>query len=732
MFVPRLAASQSSPVVPPPIAPEVISRNAAGQATVRAVRLAAPLQLDGKLDEAVYQDVPAISDFVQVDPAAGEPATEKTELWLLFDRDSLYVVGRCWDSHPEREIANEMRRDGARIPRNENVAFSLDTFYDRRNGYGFELTPVGGRFDYELTNEGSPNRDWNPVWEAGTSRSDRGWAFEARIPFKSLRYRPGAVQIWGFQARRMVRWKNEISFLTKLPASVGETGHFRVSLAASVVGLEVPESSKNLEIKPYAISSLSSDVTLNPPLSNALKGDWGGDVKYGITKGLTADFTYNTDFAQVEADLQQVNLTRFSLFFPEKRDFFLENAGIFAFGGATGADNTPALFYSRRIGLSGTDAVPIVAGGRVTGRAGKFGIGALDIQADNLPRAGVGATNFSVLRVKRDILRRSSIGAIFTGRSAGSASADTNKAYGLDAAFILTNTVTASAFWAQTQGNRPPGDDMSYRGRFDYLGDRYTVQLEQLGVGANFNPEVGFVRRTDIRRSYGRVLFSPRPRRRSIVRKYYYNSTLEYILTGEGRTDTRTWVEEFGADFQNGDHVQLTYSDFYELVPLPIRLAPNTVVPVGSYRYRSVRGGFNFGPQRKAAAANLTLEYGSFYGGDKSSATVTNGLVSFPPHLMIEPTYTLNRVALPQGSFTSHLFGPRVTYTVTPPMFISALLQYNSLASSVSANVRFRWEYQPGSELFVVLNEQRDTTALGFPTMSNRSVVVKINRLFRL
>ena len=317
---------------PPPVPPEVIARDTAGGVTVRAVRLAEPIRVDGRLNETVYSDVASMSDFIQNDPAEGEPATETTEVWILFDDDNVYVVARCWESRPERLVANEMRRDNVGIVFNDNFAWMFDTFYDRRNGVIFEVSAVGGRIDAQVTNEQQINLDWNPVWDVAVAKFEQGWAMEAAIPFKSLRYRPGVAQVWGFQARRINRWKNESSYLTPLSAAQANRGHFMASLAATLVGVEAPDGGRTLELKPYAIADLTSDRARD--ISNDPSGDVGLDVKYGVTDGLVADLTVNTDFAQVEADEQQVNLTRFSLFFPEKREFFLENQGIFTFGGA--------------------------------------------------------------------------------------------------------------------------------------------------------------------------------------------------------------------------------------------------------------------------------------------------------------------------------------------------------------------------------------------------------------
>jgi hypothetical protein len=732
---------------PPPVPPDVIARDPAGRTTIRAVRVTAPLRIDGQLDDGMYGTVPPISDFIQNDPQEGAPATEKTEVWIFFDRDTIYVAARCWESRPDRMVVNEMRRDSVNIVQNDGFAFGLDTFYDRRNSVIFEVNVLGGRIDAQVTNERQINLDWNPIWELRAARFEGGWAIEAAIPFKSLRYRPGRAQIWGFNARRVNRWKNEVSYLARIPASMTMRGHFQSSLMATLVGLEAPSGSRNLEVKPYGISQVVTDRTTTPIVSRDLRGDWGVDVKYGITQSVTSDFTYNTDFAQVEADEQQVNLTRFSLFFPEKRDFFLENQGTFAFGGGAAfgpaggggsgggvnanPSDTPLLFYSRRIGLNGGRAIPIDAGGRVTGRAGRYSIGLLNIQADDEAASGTRATNFSVARVKRDFLRKSSVGAIFTGRSIGQNGAGSNEAYGIDGTFAFYDNLSINTYWAQTRTDHLAGEDTSYRGQLDYAGDRYGVQVERLVVGRHFNPETGFLRRGDMRRSFGQFRFSPRPARSTRIRRLFSMGSLAYVENGAGQLETRDWDGEFAVEFQNSDRFFVGYSNTYELLPQPFTVATGVTLPVRGYDFASVRTGFNLGPGRRVAGS-LAIEHGTFYSGHKTTFSWNRGRVNVTPQLSVEPGVSIDWVDLLEGSFMSRLVGSRVTYTVTPLMFASALVQYNSNGNVVAANVRLRWEYSPGSELFVVFNEQRDTLARGFPGLANRAFIVKVNRLFRL
>ncbi len=381
------------------------------------------------------------------------------------------------------------------------------------------------------------------------------------------------------------KWKNEVSTLTRLPAARGSRGIIPVSLGATLVGLEAPPGSKNLEIKPYVISGLATDLTATPTLSKDLGGDVGLDVKYGISQNRTADVTCNTDVAQVEADEQQVNLTRFSLFFPEKRDFFLENQGTFGFGGVTQrarGGEMPILFYCWRI-------VPVRGGERLTGRIGRFTLGLLNIQSDDERVSGTRATNFSVVRVKRDVLHRSSIGMIYTGRSVGPDGGGRNEAYGVDGTFTFFDSLSFNMYWARTDTPGQTGDDTSSRLRMDYNGDRYGIQLERLVVGDEFNPEIGFVRRDDMRRHFGEFRFSPRPRSIQAVRKLVWTGSLEYIENGDGRLETRNVNGGLAIQLQNSDQFNLSYTRTFEFLPSPFSIASGITLPVAGYDFGTVR-----------------------------------------------------------------------------------------------------------------------------------------------
>ena len=716
----------------------IVSRDGSGGVTVRAVLVPDGIRVDGKLDEEIYLTTQPIGDFVQQEPDEGRLATERTDAWVFFDDNHVYVAARCWESRPDRRVANEMRRDTNQLRQNDSFGVLFDTFHDRRNGYLFYANPIGGLADSQITDEGPPNTDWNTVWDVKTAIFDGGWTIEIAIPFKSLRYQPDAEQTWGINLRRVVRWKNEWSYLTQVPRALTTfRGILKISSAGTLVGLRVPTSTRNLEIKPYVLGGVTTDRTLVDPLSNDISRRAGGDLRYGITQNVTAEVTINTDFAQVEVDEQQVNLTRFNLFFPEKRDFFLENLGVFAFAGrasagiAAGSGDTPYLFFSRRIGLDDTRTVPLRVGGRVTGKSGRFTYGVLDVHTGDDSTGTVDASNFTVLRAKRDIFRRSSIGGMITHRTSTPGVLGSNEGYGADAAFGLYENVRIDAYLAKTSSEGRRGDDLSYRGAYDYNADRYGLQAEHLVVEPNFRPEIGFVRRTDMRRSAGLARFSPRPASLEPVRKLTFQGNLVYVTNTANRLDTREQTGTFQTEFTNSDVAGISYIDTFERLVRPFAIVPGVIIPIGPYDFHTLQLSYTAGQQRPVSGG-IVYEQGSFYDGTRRSIALNTARVQVTPRMSIEPSFSVNRVDLPESSFTTTVVRGRATFTVTPRMFFSGIAQYNSTGRSVGSNLRLRWEYLPGSELFVVYTDDYDSQPpTGIPALRNRAFVVKFNRLFR-
>ena len=713
--------------------PAIVSRTAPDKVTVRAIRIDTPLKIDGRLDEAIYSAAEPISGFLQQEPREGEPATERTDAWILFDDDNLYICARNWDSHPEREVANELRRDNGNILGNENFTFVIDTFHDGRNGYLFQTNPLGGLRDMVVTDD-QQNSSWNGIWDVKTGRFEHGWTLEVAIPFKTLRYRGSGPQTWGINLRRLVKWKNEISYLSLVPAALGATGVSRMASAATVVGLETPAQSKNIELKPYAVGSLTTDRTLKQPFENDPKSNAGVDFKYGLTRSLIVDATYRTDFAQVEEDLQQVNLTRFSVFFPEKRDFFIEGQGIFDFGGVQSLStpgDVPLMFFSRQIGLSAGQEVPVVGGGRLTGRAGLYSIGVMNIQTEDKPAAKAVAANFTALRLKRNIFRRSNLGVIATRRGPSLAGArGASYSVGVDATLLFLKSINLTSYYARTSVPGVSGDSASYRGRFDYNDDRYGASAEHMLIGRDFRPEVGYVRRTDFRRSYGSARFSPRPAHSKRIRKLTLQGVLDYVTDAPGITvQNRVTRGTFAIDFQSSDRLQVDHTRDYELLPAQFTIAPGVVVPAGGYDYQASRVAYTLGQQR-TLSGTLSASSGTLYNGTKSEATFS-GRWGVVPRFSLEPAVTIDWVRLPYGEFTADLVSSRFTLTPTARLLISSLVQYNATTNNLSSSARLRWEYAGGSELFVVYSDGRNTLTPGYPDLLNRTLAIKATRLVR-
>ena len=533
-----------------------------------------------------------------------------------------------------------------------------------------------------------------------------------------------------------------MSYLNPVPLS-GESppqfGLFRFSSAATLIGLTTPPESRLFEIKPYGISSLKTDLEADVPFANKGTASIGVDAKVGVTRGLTADFTYNTDFAQVEDDEQQVNLTRFSLFYPEKREFFLEGQGIFAFGGFTqqGSGKTrrnpvavfqPAHRYRRR---RARRADP---GRRASHRPDrKIFAGLVGIQTKQDDASGQPSTNFSVMRVRRDILRRSNIGLIMVNRSAYGTRASANQAYGVDGLFSFFENLNINTYFANTHTPGLRGDTGSHRAQLEYGGDRYGVVLEDMRVGKHFNPEAGYVRRADIRRNNGELRFSPRPASSAVVRQYEYSVSVDqFTRLSDGLLETRVAEGTFGIEFAEQRSVPFRIGRQSRGVDRAVRSGrgrrnSSRTVSLSETSARST----SLEPNA-ASPANCRTRQEGFFGGTKHTVGFSDGRVEPIPNLLVEPNISFNWINVPQGNFTAKVVGGRLIYMFSPRMFVSALVQYNSDGGLLATNARFRWEYRPGSDLFIVYTDGRNTLEPGRPALRNRAVTVKLTRFFRL
>ncbi len=720
---------------PAPAAGEAVSRDADGRVTLRAFRLAEPLTVDGVLDDPVYDQVPAAGGFLQQEPDEGAPASESTRVWVLYDADNLYIAAELEEEHPERLMASEMRRDHRSIGWNDSFQIVLDTFYDRRNGFLFHTNALGALFDAQVTDERNTNSDWNTVWWVKSQVVEEGWTVEIRIPFRSLRYVAGGPQLWGINFQRNIKHKNEKVFFTPTPQAYNRDGLVRLSNAATLVGLEAPAGSRRMELKPYAIGSQTHAPLRD--INNEWSGDIGGDFKFGVTDGLTADLTWNTDFAQVEDDESQVNLSRFSLFYPEKREFFLEGQGVFDFGGRQtrafgggGPSDAPIPFFSRAIGISGGSSVPILGGARLHGRTGAYTMGLMNIQTGETAGLDVESTNFSAFRMKRDLFSRSNIGVIATHRNINADGSGSNSLYGVDGNFNPSDNIRINSFYMATSepGVETGHQAASYMGQFNYDTDLIDLTAERLYLGEDFNPGMGFVRRRDFTKNGASFQLSPRPRGIEAIRQFELKFDANNYDRPDGEMETRKYKFEGKAILESSDRLMVDHTMTEERLLDGFDLSTEVAVPAGNYRFNRTGLRLWLGTHR-SFSGYFRYEFGDFFGGTRREVSYW-GRTEVSQRLSMEPNISLNWIEVPGGEVQAQVSSLRATYTVSPRSFLGALVQYNSAAQLMSANVRFRWEYSPGSDVFVVFSTNRDGDD-GLAGLTDRALVVKFTRLFR-
>jgi hypothetical protein len=720
---------------PAPAAGEAVSRDADGRVTLRAFRLAEPLTVDGVLDDPVYDQVPAAAGFLQQEPNEGAPASESTRVWVLYDADNLYIAAELEEEHPERLMASEMRRDHRSIGWNDSFQIVLDTFYDRRNGFLFHTNALGALFDAQVTDERNTNSDWNTVWWVKSQVVEEGWTVEIRIPFRSLRYAAGGAQLWGINFQRNIKHKNEKVFFTPTPQAYNRDGLVRLSNAATLVGLEAPAGSRRMELKPYAIGSQTHAPLRD--INNEWSGDVGGDFKFGVTDGLTADLTWNTDFAQVEDDESQVNLSRFSLFYPEKREFFLEGQGVFDFGGRQtrafgggGPSDAPIPFFSRSIGISGGSSVPILGGARLHGRTGAYTMGLMNIQTGETAGLDVESTNFSAFRIKRDLFSRSNIGVIATHRNINADGSGSNSLYGVDGNFNPSDNIRINSFYMATSepGVETGHQAASYMGQFNYDTDLIDLTAERLYLGEDFNPGMGFVRRRDFTKNGASFQLSPRPRGIEAIRQFELKFDANNYDRPDGEMETRKYKFEGKAILESSDRLVVDHTMTEERLLDGFDLSTEVAVPAGNYRFNRTGLRLWLGTHR-SFSGYFRYEFGDFFGGTRREVSYW-GRTEVSQRLSMEPNISLNWIEVPGGEVQAQVSSLRATYTVSPRSFLGALVQYNSAAQLMSANVRFRWEYSPGSDVFVVFSTNRDGDD-GLAGLTDRALVVKFTRLFR-
>jgi len=705
--------------------------------SIQAIRVDRTPTIDGSLDEAVWQRAAIIDDFIQQEPREGEAASERTEVRVMYDGRNLLVGVHAFDSAADGIVATEMRRDSDRLLDEDNFQLILDTFNDSRNGYMFVTTPLGAKLEQQISEEGegntraglinaNVNRNWDGIWDVSTRRTEDGWTAEIAIPLTTLRFADAATQTWGINFMRNIRRKNEQVYWAPIPKAYSLT---RVSLGGTLVGLQSLDHGLDLKLKPYVVSGVRANRIVAGSEKTSFLRDVGFDAKYGVTGGMNLDVTYNTDFAQVEVDEQQVNLTRFSLLFPEKRDFFLENAGQFKMGtGGTFTSSTVEtdLFFSRRIGLSDSGApIPIIGGGRLAGKQGRHSVGLLDIQTDSA--FGRPGDNFLVARYSSDVLQRSRVGAIFVNKETMGGVALFNRTIGADANIVLGKSLQLNSFVAKTDTPGLSGKDTAIFGRIAYRDPGWNVWLNYLDVGDNFNDEVGFVQRRGVKTTKAYLSPTPRPGVAGI-RMLEPMVVITYITDQQNRMVGRTQHFMNGFYMQDGSFINVIYQRDLDVLDRPFEITKGVTIPVGSYSFDEATFTYNTNPAKRVYE-RFTWNPMQFYDGTKQAVSAAIG-VRGGSHLSTELSVSRNDVKMPFGDFVSNLGILRVDYAVSPRATIRSLTQYNSLTHEVTNSVRLNFIYRPGSDLYIVYNDLQQT---GLPTdvfkPSDRQIVVKLNYL---
>ncbi len=732
-----------------PVGSQERSEAVAERPTMAATRVDQGPNVDGDLSDRAWQASEVGTDFMQHEPLDGVPATEQTEVRVVFTDGTIYFGITAFDANPDAIIAKEMERD-SRIYQDDSIMLLLDTFHDRRNAYAFETNLNGARTDTLVTDEGRDlNLEWDGIWSVASRKTAQGWTAEIAIPISTLRFDP-AAPAWGFNVQRYIAHKREMIHWSGLPREVGVLGQVgsevqpvhRVSMAGELTGLTGLSQSAQLQIKPYVIGDVSEDPRLD--LDPATDGDYGLDLKWGVTRSLALDLTYNTDFAEVEVDELQTNLTRFSLYFPEKRDFFLENAGIFDFGPPHRRFYEPPVlkaFFSRRVGLDAGRQVPIDWGARLTGRMGGWDIGVLRVATAGLERGdnGLPANAFTVARLKRNVGERSSVGAMLTEAAPDGELA--NRVAGVDFVYKPTSKLIFGGFWSSSGISEEPSassDDAAssdagesaYGLNFDYQGRSLTVFLDAQEIEKDYDPKAGFLLRRNVRHLNPQFQWLPRIER-GFVRSWFTEVLVDYYETldgGELETQ-RIEISPIGMRMTTEDRWRMGYVHETENLVEPFEVSPGVVIPPGRYEFATVEAA-SFTNQSRLFGLRGRISVGDFYNGTQNSGRVSFTL-RLSKNLQTETRWVYNDVELPQGAFDVGLYSQLVNFTFTPNLRLNTIIQYNDHSGDLGTNIRLHWIYKPGSDLFVVYNENWMAEDLRYRQSTHRQIAVKFTYLIQ-
>jgi len=685
--------------------------------TAGAVKVATAPLIDGRLDDAVWQGVPASTDFRQREPQEGAAASEPTAVRIIYTSTHLYIAAELTDSAPLEIRASELRRDNT-LESDDTFSVLLDTYLDRRNAFVFRVNPRGTRFDALVRNEARfYYADWDEQWIAAAAITETGWAVEMAIPFKTLRFSGATDQTWGLNFERVIKRRNESAVWAGW--SRDYTFH-NVSQAGELTGLREIRQAERLRIRPYVVAGVQDIDAATTGTGRTGIGEVGiDDVRVAVTSNLTAQLTVNPDFAQTEVDAQQVNLTRFSLFFPEKRQFFIEGADSLRMGVGLLHFGPPPLdlFYSRNIGLSpaGTP-VPVHVGVKLTGKAAGFDVGALNVQTGS--HDGRDGENFTVGRARKEVLGRSYIGAIVTNRQGGPAR---NTVVGADARFTFLNHLNVMGLVARADDERVGTAQWAMQIGAEWRADLFEIGANYIDVDPQFNAGLGFVRVRE-RLTGVRGSLKPRPGRWG-VRQFEITPSAVWYHDDARVLRSRDAQITLATAFETGDRIEVVPSVSRERVVRPFPIGPGVVLPAGEYDWHAVSLGVRTFNGRKVSGA-MSLSVGDFYDGDKRTLTLTGDLRP-SSRLSVNPSYQVNDVVLGAGAFRTHLVGLRANVSFSTSLLTSAFVQYNSAGQLAATQVRLNYIFRTIDNVYLVFNETRFTEGV-FDGRANRSLVMKV------
>jgi hypothetical protein len=725
LAVPSGLRADARPVpVPPSEPPEAVATRGS----------LAPVVDGDVLTDPAWQAVPALTEFWQIAPDADAPASQPTEVRVLFSDDTLYFGVVCRDSDPSGIVVNESRRD-SELGETDSFQIILDTYRDRQNGFVFGTNPAGLEYDGQVTNEGQGggvtpgmgsslggfNKNWDASWSVRTHTGAFGWSAEFAIPFSTLRYDRSRAPVWGLNFQRNIRRRNERAFWAPLPR---QYDLYRLSRAGTLAGLEPPRQ-RNLKLSPYALAVASESPATGVPRDTSAEA--GGELKWSVTPSLALDVTVNTDFAQVEVDEQQINLDRFNLFYPEKRPFFLENAGFFTMGTPGEVD----LFFSRRIGIGPAgEVVPILGGARLSGKLAGLNVGLVDMQTRSI--SGIPAGNFAAARVSRELPNRSRVGALFVNRSGTSDDAppgDSNQTYGLDARWGIGRYGAIEGYAAKTTTPGRSGTDHAWNLQARYDSPAWDLALLFTEVGEDFNPEVGFLARSGYRKPEGRVMYRHRPQDLLGLLELRPHVSYRGFFKPDGFQESGLLHVDNHLEWKSGWELHTGVNFVHEGVLEAFEIYPGVSVSPGSYDNAEVQ---LVGITNQGAPLSLEarLNAGGFFGGSRVGTTAAlRGRVGESLNAYLD--YSRNDVSLPEGRFVTQLAKLRLSYSFTPRLYLQALVQYNDVTSNWSTNLRLGWLQTANTGLFVVYNENRDPDRGGVG-LRDRSFTIKYSRMFDL